>query len=364
MENLSHFNIVFIRQATQVVIDHIDEADFSVTELAQKLHFSREQTHRKLKKQTGLSSGKFIRYIRLLFAYSYMKAGSESVQEVGYKLGFNDPGYFNKCFKEEWKITPGESTRENPPLPLANLAILKFYQIPEIQDILHKAGVVIESGSDEGISYTPGGKNKKLIYALLLSVVGLIVALQIKLSQPDSKLNIDNQRMAVVPFINNTGDTSLQAIGDIASSWISSQIADLDKVKTVPFFTVKQYSDYLGILPNDVQKRPTFGEVVDASYILQGQYFLKNGRLFFDTELLDAKTQESIYHLPMVFGSQDSVMELVESLRLKIAGLVTTLEEVQLGKLTPPNYDAYKYYLKGLQELANGFYSFDALGKF
>lgn len=364
MGDFSSFKNGFISQATEVVISHLEQSEFSVSELARELHLSREQAHRKLKKETGLSSGKFIRYVRLLFAYSYLKVGSEPVQQVGYKVGFNNPGYFNKCFKEAWLVTPGEVIRENASVLSSNLPILHFYQFPEIQEVLRNAGVVLEPVFNDGESHKVGRKYSKAWYVLLISIVCVLGTLQINSSQDYRKVNIDNQRLAVVPFVNTTGDTLFQAIGDIASSWISSQIDGLDNVKTVPFFTIKQYGNYLGILPNDLQKRPTFGEVVGASYILQGRYFLKGGKLFFDTELLDAKTQESIYHLPMMSGSQDSVMEVVETLRLKIAGLITNIEEVQLGKLTPPNYQAYKYYLKGLHELRNGFYPSEALENF
>ncbi len=345
-------NIGFIQKAANVVIAHLDESNFSVSDLAVSLHLSREQTHRKLKKQTGLSSGKFIRYIRLLFAYSYLNSDSQSVQEVGYRVGFDNPGYFNKCFKEEWKCTPGEMMRKPEVVPNADLPILKFYRIPGIQKALENVPLVIDLNFDT-LPGSVSSEYKRVLYILLILLLGIVLA-GIFLRSDDQLEPIENHRLAILPFVNNTADTSMQLIGEIASSWISSQIDDLEKVNTVPFFTVKQYSDYLGILPNDVENRPTFGEVVNAKYLLQGQYFLQDEQLYFDTKLLDAKTLESIYHLPMIHGAQKDVMQLIEKVRLKVAGLITSIEEVKLGKLTPPDFIAYEHYLKGLHELSYG----------
>ena len=130
------------------------------------------------------------------------------------------------------------------------------------------------------------------------------------------------------------------------------------------YLTIKEYQPFVGILPNDPQHRPTLSEVVGARYFITGSYFLKGGNLYIDTHLLDAYTQESVYHLPVMEGPKDSVMQVIEAVRLKIAGLVTNLEEVKLGKLNPPNYEAYKYYLAGLQELKVGTYPLQALLNF
>ncbi|MCB0687284.1 MAG: helix-turn-helix domain-containing protein [Saprospiraceae bacterium] len=347
----------FVYTLAKVVIGALDNADLSVADLSKVVHLSREQVHRKLKAETGLSTGKFIRYIRLLFALQHLSKEGLSVQEIGYKVGFNNPGYFIKCFKEAWKITPGEISRQPDFRPDSELPIVKFYLLKDLNHLLVDAGVHIESKST--VVSTPERKwsHPFIIYPVVFLIAAIITTKWIRNYQQANKVINLQERLAVIPFINNTGDTLQKQIGDIASSWISSQIDGLDNIRTVPFFTIKQYEDYLGVLPGDVQKRPTFGEVVGAKYILQGYYFLKDDQLYFDTELIDAQTMQLIYHLPMVSGSVDQTMELIETVRLKIAGLLTNLQEVYLGKLTPPGLDAYESYLKGLQAMGKGDFS-------
>ena len=49
---------------------------------------------------------KFIRNTRLKKAAQMLKESDLSISEVAYKTGFNTPGYFTKCFSQEFGITP------------------------------------------------------------------------------------------------------------------------------------------------------------------------------------------------------------------------------------------------------------------
>ncbi|MEX2568003.1 MAG: helix-turn-helix domain-containing protein [Cyclobacteriaceae bacterium] len=360
----------FIKRATEVVVSRLDQEGFSGNELAGSLGLSREQTHRKIKQYTTLSSGKFIRSIRLLKACVFLMEGKYSISEISYKLGFDTPSYFNKCFREELGTSPGELKRKGQIDQLKDKELFSFYQLPEIKEVLQSKGIRFEvtpiKKSVEGPQWLATISHKK-IWLILGVPILLIFSSMWYLNQKKSRGVVDlgnNFRIAVLPFSNQTGDSSMGQVGDIASSWISGQIADLEGAQSVPYFTVKQYQSYIGILPEDPNERPTFYELVGARYFISGYYFLKGQKIYFDTHLVDAHSQEPTYDLPIIEGPRDSIMEVIEELRLKIAGLITNLEEVKLGKLKPPNYEAYQFYIKGLSELSVGFYPSDALKYF
>jgi len=346
-------NSAFLRKATGIVLGHLEDESFSGNELAEKLNLSREQTHRKIKQFTDLSTGKFIRSIRILKACCYLLEGNLSVSEIGYKVGFGDPSYFNKCFREETGISPGEIKKSGDLNPLAKTPLLSFYQVPEIKEQLRNHGMVFEFPQQESINRGRPG--------IWLSVVPisifLLLALFFMFGKKRSTIKIDpgeNNRIAVLPFINHTGDSSLEGVGDMASSWISGQLAELKMIQTVPYFTVKQYQSYIGILPGDPLGRPTFRDLVAARYFVNGNYYLKDDRVYFDASFVDAVSLQTIYHLPTLHGAVDSVMNTIEDLRLTFAGLITNLDEVKLGKRKPPNYEAYHAFLTGLHQMTVG----------
>jgi signal transduction histidine kinase/ligand-binding sensor domain-containing protein/DNA-binding response OmpR family regulator len=100
------FEDEFLSKATQIVIEHLDEADFDVEHLEQALDMSKMQLYRKLKMLTSLAGNEFIRSIRLQQARILLEKGSLNVSEVAYQVGFNDPAYFTRAFKKQYGFAP------------------------------------------------------------------------------------------------------------------------------------------------------------------------------------------------------------------------------------------------------------------
>ncbi|MEO6288746.1 MAG: AraC family transcriptional regulator, partial [Ginsengibacter sp.] len=210
MSSIQSINSDFIKRAAELVISNLDEKSFSGNELAALLHLSREQTHRKLKKDTGLSTGKFILYLRLLKAVYYIQNGNATIAEICYKVGFESPAYFNKCFKETWGISPGEARKQMNNLNLAGCPAYKFYQLPEIQDVLDAHDIILSLPEKE----KKKSSNNNIWLAGTIAIIVLIIAtvfLFYKKKPPVLKL-VDNSRIAIIPFINQTGDTTMNQV--------------------------------------------------------------------------------------------------------------------------------------------------------
>ena len=350
-------DLVFVTRAAEIVIAHLDQHDFSGNELASCLNLSREQTHRKLKKNTSLSTGKFISYLRLLHAYQYLITSRYTVAEVAYKVGFESPAYFNKCFKDAFEMSPGDIKKKGAILQPHAKEILDFYQTPAVYELLKSSGIKLTFQNIEKKQLLKRQFIKWPVASFFVLIAIVTMAYYYKSTTTLSGFSRGAKvRIGIIPFNNQTGDSLMAPVGDIASSWISGQLDELDGVKVVPYFTMKEYLPYLGILPDDPEGRPTLDKVVHAEYFIIGNYYIRSGKLYMDSRLVDAHSQELIYSIPIVSGPKDSVMRIVEGVRLKIAGLLTNLEDVKIGKLSPPNYEAYVHYLQGLEELKSGLY--------
>lgn len=95
-----------IRRAIEVVEQNIMEADFSIENFSQELGMSRVYLYKKLVSLTGKSPLDFVKTIRLQRAAQLLEKSDLNVSEVAYRVGFNNPKYFAKCFKEEYKVLP------------------------------------------------------------------------------------------------------------------------------------------------------------------------------------------------------------------------------------------------------------------
>jgi transcriptional regulator GlxA family with amidase domain len=61
---------------------------------------------------TGKSPIEFIRTIRLQRAAQLLQKSQLSVSEIAYKVGFNNPKYFSKYFKDQFNILPSAYANE------------------------------------------------------------------------------------------------------------------------------------------------------------------------------------------------------------------------------------------------------------
>jgi DNA-binding response OmpR family regulator/two-component sensor histidine kinase len=98
----------FLEKVIGEIEKHITDASFDVETLCRVINLSQPQTYRKIKALTDLSISEFIRNIRLKKASQLLAAGSKTISEVAYEVGFSDPNYFSKCFVKVYGQTPSE----------------------------------------------------------------------------------------------------------------------------------------------------------------------------------------------------------------------------------------------------------------
>lgn len=95
-----------IRKALEYTEQHMSDPDFSVEELSRELGMSRVHLYKKLSSLTGKTPIEFIRIIRLKRAAQLLQESQLTVSEIAYEVGFNNPKYFRKYFKDEFGILP------------------------------------------------------------------------------------------------------------------------------------------------------------------------------------------------------------------------------------------------------------------
>lgn len=103
----------FMNKALKIVEDNINVTDFSVERLSSELGFSPVHLYKKLLSITGKTPVEFIRLVRLKRASQLLKESQLTVSEIAYQIGFNDPRYFSKQFKAEFKMLPSKYKAEH-----------------------------------------------------------------------------------------------------------------------------------------------------------------------------------------------------------------------------------------------------------
>lgn len=92
--------------------EHISDADFNVESLAEDVGISRAQLHRKMKEITGISTGEFIRNLRLEQAARLISEQKINVTQVAYAVGFNNQTHFSTVFRKRYGMSPTEYAKK------------------------------------------------------------------------------------------------------------------------------------------------------------------------------------------------------------------------------------------------------------
>ena len=97
-----------LKQLLDVIKENYTQPDFSFDDIAQALGMSKSTLSRRLKSLTDKSPVEILSEYRLNKAKQLLKDSTMTISEVAYSVGFNDPLYFSRKYKENFGITPSE----------------------------------------------------------------------------------------------------------------------------------------------------------------------------------------------------------------------------------------------------------------
>jgi signal transduction histidine kinase/DNA-binding response OmpR family regulator len=96
----------FIARVVEAIEKNIANSELTVLDLSRELGVSRAQFFRKVQELTGKAPLELIRSIRLQHAAQLLEKSQLSVSEVAYRVGFNNPKYFARHFKDQYHVLP------------------------------------------------------------------------------------------------------------------------------------------------------------------------------------------------------------------------------------------------------------------
>ena len=105
-------NAGFLGMIMNVVEKHLANCEFNVQMLARDLRVSRRQLFRKFKTFIKCTPNAFIRDMRLKRAAQLLQDSKMTILEVTYAVGFCDPKYFRRVFREKFGMLPSAYAKQ------------------------------------------------------------------------------------------------------------------------------------------------------------------------------------------------------------------------------------------------------------
>ena len=88
--------------------ENYGNSEFGVQELSDAMGMNRSLLSKRLNSETGLPTSQFIRNYRLDIAKKLIveNVANRNITEIAYRVGFNDPKYFTRCFTKLYGTSP------------------------------------------------------------------------------------------------------------------------------------------------------------------------------------------------------------------------------------------------------------------
>lgn len=110
-QHLVKKDIEFINKIHEIIEENLNANDFNIDTIAETIGLSRSAFFKKLKSLTGFAPVDLVKEIRLNKAAKLIETTDNSITEIAYSVGFRDAGYFGKCFRKKYDMTPKEYRR-------------------------------------------------------------------------------------------------------------------------------------------------------------------------------------------------------------------------------------------------------------
>ncbi len=313
----------FLSEAKSAVLDNISNEQFGVSELADKMNMSRSSLLRKIKKQTNLSASQFIREIRLQQAAKMLQETERTASEIAFEVGFSNPSYFTKCYREYYGYPPGETkTRKE-----------------EEWNAEHKD----EEETKETVIKNRN-VNRYIIAITTISIIAIIYFFKDQFKTFESQANKEKS-IAFLPFKNLSEDNSnLYFINGV----MESSRNNLQKIKDLRVISRTSTEKYRSN-PKTVSE---IAEELQVNYLVEGSGQKIGNEVLLTIQLIDTNEDSPIWSEQYKY-QLDNVFELQNTIAKKIAfaieANVTPKELALIDKKPTENIIAYDFYLKGLE---------------
>ena len=188
------------------------------------------------------------------------------------------------------------------------------------------------------------------------SKIALVVTL---LTRKPAKL--DAARLLVAPFDNETGDSNLANLGDMAADWITRGLSRTGLVEVVDGRTAWVTSRIVEKTPRMFRtSNPAraLAEETGAGTVVWGTYYRDRDSLRFQAQITDVATGRVIRAIQPANGRLSAPTEVIDRLRQHVvASLAVIADTANAGWAAgdePPSYEAYQETVRGVWSYMRG----------
>jgi TolB-like protein/Tfp pilus assembly protein PilF len=178
------------------------------------------------------------------------------------------------------------------------------------------------------------------LFAVALIVAAITIAIYVSYSR---KKNAGIQSIAVMPFVNESGNADVDYLSDGMTETLISSLSQLPNLNVKARSTVFRYK-------GKATNANTVGKELNVQAVLNGRVMQRGDQLRLSLELVNAETENVIWSEQYNRKQADLVAlqsEIARDVSSKLKSKLTGADEAKVARTYTANPEAYQLYLKG-----------------
>lgn len=352
VENVLLIEDDFFKRLNSLILDNMDNPDYTLDALCKDCLLSRSQLHRKLKDQTGLSASIYIRKVKLSKAKELLVNSDLSISEIAWSTGFNSPQSLSRYFSSEFGSPPSQFKHQ------------LTQEIEQPADIENYSATIKQnenqhSDEDKEVDLNDDQAQKQMqrthLYWKAFTLIPAILFLVFwgsqqyfkknELSKTETLQEYKNS-IAVLP-LDNFGGADAQQFSAGMQDDILTKLAVFEDLKVISRTSTEAYTE------TDKSLKQIAAEL-DVAYILEGSVRLEGNQVAVTAQLIKASDDTHVWAENYV-EELDNVFQIQNEIALQIAKVlnqkITTETKAEIIDAYQPGREAYKEFLIGKELL-------------
>ncbi|MEO7455902.1 MAG: BTAD domain-containing putative transcriptional regulator [Gemmatimonadaceae bacterium] len=252
----------------------------------------------------------------------------------------------------DW-VAPVRVSREAPvvrPSPAAGTALAEVVPAP--------AGVAAEPPAPAPVVTAPRRPRWVLAAVIIATLLAVAVGGALARDQVSSLLGKpgvpkSSRRIVVASFVNQTGDTALNHLGEMATDFVGSRLVEAEfEVYYRPSAMAPNVVALNAVNSRIEDRAAALAKETGAATLVMGSYFRQGDTLQLEAKVLDPARMEVVKVVGPVSGPQSQQSKLVDELAGKLAVAMAILMDRSPGSataslITAPTVEAYVHAERG-----------------
>ena len=304
----------FVNKVEHIILSKIQDEKFGVSDLAGELGLSRSQVLRKVRAETGKSVNQLIREIKLREGARLLAKDELTASEIAYEVGFSSPSYFNKCFLDQFGVTPGEYKKK------------------------YEAGEIKETD----IARPPVEWWRKKSFVSIVLLLAIVISGYFVVVEQDKNTKVSEASIAVIPFLDLSANSDQEYLADGITEALTTELSRIKQLR-VPSRTSSM------TFKGEKKLSSVIARELNVNLILEGSVFKDGDSILITVQLIEVHPEEKHVWADNYALRYANVLQLVNQISVEIASNISSVvqPEVTNNEIKPVDPKAYDLYLRG-----------------